>query len=69
MDKYIYAVRNKTTNAFENARCNSGGKYYSRKKFAQSRCDKYNNQGYGAHCSRGEFEVVTFRLIEVKGNE
>jgi len=69
MDKYIYAVRNKSTGEFENARCHNGGKYYSRKAFAQNRCDEYNKQGYGTHYTKGEFEVVTFKLMEVKSNE
>ena len=41
-----------------------------RKKFAQNRCDEYNEKGYGTHYgSKGGFEVVTFKLIEVKDDE
>lgn len=68
VDKYIYAVRNKETDEFQNARCHNGGKYYSRKKFAQNRCDEYNSKGRGTDYGKGKFEVVTFKLVEVIGN-
>ena len=69
MDKFIYDIRNKDTGELENARCHSGGKYYSRKKFAQNRCDEYNGKGHGANYSKGDFEVVTFKLTEVKDDD
>lgn len=66
-NKYLYAARDKSTGKLVSGITNPSKKYWQRKQNAISAIENANRKRlrYG-YTHRGELELVTFELVEVK---
>ena len=69
-DKYVYAARDKNTGKLVSNLTSKHKKFWQRRNDCLKAINEANQQRLRWNCyNRGELELVTFKLVEVKTNE
>lgn len=60
-ERFVYAVRDTSTNKLVAAKSNKSGKYYTNVTFANNRVNKMNSS-----LKYKKYELVTYKLVEIE---